>query len=893
MSTRKRTGHYVVSTHWDREWYQSFQDYRFRLVAMLDEVLDTMERDPGFRYFQMDGQSIPIEDYLEVRPEREEQIRAMARAGRLRLGPWYVLPDEFLVSGESLVRNLQAGLAVASKYGQPSRVGFICDLFGHISQLPQILRGFGIDSAFLWRGANEPTHGAIWRWQSPDGSEVLAYRFSPIGGYCTYAFKVRKGAIPDEPLELESALDGLRELVEHETQRCPTPSFLLFDGGDHMEIEPLTSEILKRGGKAIPGVELIHSHLDGFVEDLREQRDTISRVVSGELRDPGMMGEEGWLIPGVLSSRIHLKQANARCENELCLWAEPFSTFAAALGAEYPQGYLAVAWRHLLQNHPHDSICGCSIDAVHKDMEYRFDQCHAVASRLSQRAMRAIADRVQLPDLEEKDQVLFVFNASSEPVRGLVDLTVRFPTDTETFQEFFGFEKKAAFRLLDAHGTEVPYQLVAQRWDRLGFHRVPRKFPIPDPHHEVDITAALEIPAYGYTTLTVRSVKGPTRYLGSMHVDDHTIENDSLRVKVAPNGTITLTDKGAGQDYPGLLTLEDRADIGDGWYHGIAVNDAIQSSAVCSADVALVADGINKATLRIRVTMDVPEEFVFDRMVRSDVRKPFIVTHDVTLRRGGDCVEVQTTVENTIRDHRLRVLLPSGVRAATYLSDSAFDVVERPIALRPDNAQYKELEVETRPQRTWTAVHDTQRGLALVANGLPESAVLDRPDRAIALTLLRAFRRAVFTNGNEGGQIQGRHVFDYRIVPLQGPPDVVGLSRAGQKLSAAPRAVQLAHRDLVLPGPKRELPRTHSFLGVESSGVVVTAIHRRPETDAVTLRMYNPTAEQANVTVRFEGTGKNAHLTDLEGRPGDPVPIRKGVAELIVKPRQIVTIAFA
>src|SRR5687768_6355743 len=143
----KRTGHYVVSTHWDREWYQSFQGYRFRLVNLLDEVLDTMEKQPEFRYFQMDGQSIPIEDYLEVRPEREAQVRNMAESGRLRIGPWYVLPDEFLVSGESIVRNFQLGLDVAKHYGAVnggSRVGFVCDLFGHISQLPQILRGFSI-----------------------------------------------------------------------------------------------------------------------------------------------------------------------------------------------------------------------------------------------------------------------------------------------------------------------------------------------------------------------------------------------------------------------------------------------------------------------------------------------------------------------------------------------------------------------------------------------------------------------------------------------------------------------------------------------------------------------------------------------------------------------------
>ena len=126
----------------------------------------------------------------------------------------------------------------------------------------------------------------------------------------------------------------------------------------------------------------MHSHLDGFIEDLREQRDKITRMFTGELREPGELGDDAWVIPGVLSSRIHLKQANARCENELCLWAEPFSVFAAGLGVPYPKRYLELAWKYLLQNHPHDSICGCSIDQVHKDMEYRFDSVAAASPRM-------------------------------------------------------------------------------------------------------------------------------------------------------------------------------------------------------------------------------------------------------------------------------------------------------------------------------------------------------------------------------------------------------------------------------------------------------------------------------------------------------------------------------
>src|SRR5438067_6106696 len=173
----------VPHTHWDREWYQTFQQFRIRLVHAVDTLLDILDHDPKFTHFMLDGQTIVLDDYLEVRPEQEERLKQYARAGRISVGPWYLQPDEFLISGEALIRNLQIGLQRAAEFGEPMRVGYVPDCFGHIAQLPQILQGFGIDNAVFWRGVGSEAHNSEFYWTAPDGTSVLVIHLADARGY--------------------------------------------------------------------------------------------------------------------------------------------------------------------------------------------------------------------------------------------------------------------------------------------------------------------------------------------------------------------------------------------------------------------------------------------------------------------------------------------------------------------------------------------------------------------------------------------------------------------------------------------------------------------------------------------------------------------------------------
>jgi mannosylglycerate hydrolase len=141
----------VPHTHWDREWYLPFQRFRLQLVGLVDRLLDLMEADERWR-FTLDGQLATVDDYLEIRPDGEARIRRLVESRRLAIGPWQVLMDEFFVSGETIVRNLEHGLRRGDELGGAMRVGYLPDMFGHVAQMPQILRLAGIDNAVVWRG---------------------------------------------------------------------------------------------------------------------------------------------------------------------------------------------------------------------------------------------------------------------------------------------------------------------------------------------------------------------------------------------------------------------------------------------------------------------------------------------------------------------------------------------------------------------------------------------------------------------------------------------------------------------------------------------------------------------------------------------------------------------
>lgn len=448
------TLHIISHTHWDREWYLTFQQFRLKLVHLVDCLLQILENDPEFKHFMLDGQTIILDDYLQMRPEKEAILRQHVQNGRIQIGPWHILPDMFLVGPEAHIRNLLQGRRTVARFGSAMQVGYIPDPFGHPGQVPQILCGFGIDSAAVWRGVgDQPCE--FW-WQAPDGSRVMM-------AYLRDSYSNGASLTAGDPAQFTAQLENIKEsLAQHSASR----DLLVMFGSDHVEPAPGTSAAIAYANVHLADTQVLQSTLPDNIKLLSDQLIGMDLpVVVGELRDCSRAP----LLPGVLSTRMWIKQRNAACETLLEKWAEPFGTFAALYapsqvevkdvdgskdfdqreendGLADTAPLIRQAWRLLMENHPHDSICGCSIDQVAVEMGTRFDQVEQIGEELTRQSLRALAMQVNTLSTGALAAVV-VYNPSSTARRDLVQVHMTVAEDIP------------GFKLIDRDGSEVQYEL--------------------------------------------------------------------------------------------------------------------------------------------------------------------------------------------------------------------------------------------------------------------------------------------------------------------------------------------------------------------------------------------------------------------------------------------------
>jgi mannosylglycerate hydrolase len=759
----------VPHTHWDREWYLPLEDFRIRLAHVVDELVEALEQRPELR-FTLDGQAIVIEDYLEIRPEMEERLRALFLSGRLETGPSYVLPDEFLAGAESLVRNLLHGRAVCERYGAaPAPVGYLPDSFGHPAQLPQLLHGFGLETFVFSRGLGDERErvGGRFRWIAPDGSEVLALP-QPVD-YAAGAWLGHSRRSPETD-PARNAADRVEHVLRAEEHLLADEEFadlLLGNGYDHSALQSDLPEVLQGLRALKPGVEVRLALISEYAAAMAGHANGALPAFSGELAG----GARANVLRGVNSTRMYLKQANERCERELAI-AETLCALALLTrpGFRHPRGELRLAWRELLRNHPHDSICGCSVDEVHDDMGQRFRTALQIARRVSDLALHALGGTWPSGDNELEPQTLqgayrWAYRpAPGGPVRrdGV--------TGAASFVNALPFRRRRLVAVELTDGDEPAGVQVEQHpWGRRGW---------------------LELELAGFAAAQVEAPRGEGVLRGertlrgrpaARALDDRTIENARYRVAVADDGTLSVLDRATGRSVAGLHRLEDVADRGDSYTFCPLDGDRPRGPRGASARVT--AAGPVYAELELSYELELPQALAPSRRERSAGTVACPAVTRVRLGARSERIEFTTTVENRASDHRLRVRFPCPEGFDRVRAEGHFAVVSR------------------HPRPVWDGSwfeppHDTNHtlgavaggGLVVLGKGLPEYEATEEGE--LALTLLRCVgwlsRGDLSTRKGHAGpelevpgaQCHGRHVFEYALE--LGEPSDAGLLRRSQ-----------------------------------------------------------------------------------------------------------------
>ena len=846
----KKTLHIIPHSHWDREWYLPFEKHRVHLVELFDRLIEVMEQNEDYTYYHMDGQYIVIEDYLEIRPHMRDRLLALVRAGRIQVGPWYILQDEYLTSGEANVRNMLYGIKLCREIGaEPVETGYFPDAFGNISQAPQIVRGFGFDNAVFGRGINDVgadnkivKENGITRseilWRSPDGSEVMGVMFA---GWYNNANEL--------PCDPEALRQRLADLVGLTTRFAQTDHLLGMNGCDHQPIQTDLHKVIALANEVQDEVTVKQSNFKDYIAELRPYKDTFP-VFEGEIN--GQLSAGACPLICTASAHVDIKQKNHDVQHLLERIAEPASMIAKLNGGEYSSDLFLYAWKKLMQNHPHDSICACSCDEIYEEMKTRFAKSAACGEELRDAALDYLAATVNTADVDGDAAILVL---SLEPGQSVVTVKANVDLDLS--------DNTREIAIFDEDGNEIPAKLTYLP-NQFTYTLPKDRFRQPRYVNRFAAEMQVQMQGIGYRVLRVKKQKASVKT--AVSYTESSMENEFLAVRFNPNGTIDVTDKRSGRIYAGQNLFEDTCDVGNLYNYVQAAGDAAVTSADSGAEVVLHEITPWSVTFRASVPMAIDAD----------------ITTFVTLSDKVARVDFKTEVTNRAENHRLRALFTSDIVTKHVYAEGQFDVVRRDITpssmwQNPCNAQ--------RAQAFVTMESENGTDALMVANrGLCEYEVLRDGRNTLAITLLRA----VGEIGDWGvfptplGQKKGTWTLEYAMIPYS----------SEQRADAYREGYTFAYPAAAAVGtPKHDgtLPAAADYVRFDNEYVRMTAFKKAEERESAILRLFNTTDATACLTVEV-ASFKQAWLTNLAEQRECALTVEDGKILLEIPAKKILTI---
>jgi alpha-mannosidase len=893
-----KTAHIISHSHWDREWYLPFEKHRYYYIKLMNElILQFQKEGNAFQSFHLDGQTVLLEDYFAVHPEKREMVKQLIEEEKLYIGPWYVLQDAFLTSSEANVRNLLIGMNDAKAYGHVSKIGYFPDTFGIYGQAPQLLTQAHIDTAAFGRGvkptgfnntvSDSPSFESPFSemiWKSPDGSSVLGILFAN--------WYSNGNEIPVDEVEAKAFW---KQKLQDAERYASTNQLLFMNGCDHQPLQKTIPAAIETASALYPDYNFKHSSFDEYTESLKNNLPEKLQVIEGELRN---QRTDGWsTLVNTASARIYLKQWNHRCQTLLEKVAEPLGAFGFLGNGTDPREYIRFMWKSLMKNHPHDSICGCSVDDVHREMVTRFESVLQMGEVFVKEQAAELATAIDTSQTPDGGIPLVVINTTGwdkfEVVTKKVDLEKVYFSQMPLGKIPMYLEEKElpGYKLIDDQGRVCEFQLESPAVE-FGYDLPGDKFRQPFYAKRAVLSFyAEDIPAFGYKTFyLIPDEQAPVQPVIESSAGWLEMENEFVHLQFHEDGTYDLTSKETDQTFQGLGIYEDTGDIGNEYMFKEATGLNPITTKGVPAEFRFVERGALRTVLEFQHKLTVPVS-ADDRLAierhnlvwhtgrtagRSSEPTTISFRTVVTLEKGMKGPSFMLTIDNQAMDHRLRVLFPTGLKTETHQADSIFEIVNRP---NTPEKEWKNPSFCHHLQR-FASLSDDNAGLTVATDGLQEYEILPE-DGTIAVTVLRS----VAELGDWGyfptpeAQCLGIQTAEWLVLPHK--KDVI---TAKAFVEAYQYKVPLYTVQTYCH--EGTLPASHQFVTSEPGGLVWTSMKVAEENDDVMIRWFNPAGESESLKASIDMNFTSYKSTILEEKTKESKDLYD------VKSHEIITLGF-
>lgn len=842
--------HVISHTHWDREWYLPFEAFRLELVELIDNLLNILEQNNNF-IFHLDGQSIILQDYLEIKPYNKEKIKKWVQSGNLLIGPYYVLSDEFLISGEAAIRNLIYGIRIGEEIGSAMLIGYLPDQFGHITQLPQILRGFNINSAIVGRGIQDSLSEHIW--YGLNGENITAVSL-------THWYNNAQRL----PENKEDFTNYIEKIYKTQINSSISKHILLMNGCDHLFPQENLSSIIN--GKPINEKwKITQDSLTSALKEIAEDSQKGNYPICfGELRDDN----NKYILAGTLSSRVYLKLANYELQTKTEKIVEPLSTFLTLnKKITYPYDELKYAWRLLIQNHAHDSICGCSTDEVHKEMEMRFLKVKQVVNKLQETLLSSLQDCRGVPS---ERPYLQLINLTNYKRNEIVEADLEFP---------LGPPAEHSHAIPTINKEEIKNILLKQNGKIIGSkildnnktHKMVRsknEVPLLQAIQRIKILFETNLEPFSITSYEVetscnemKQESKDVRKQGELE-----FKNEFYSLKVNKDGTVSMSlknqDQNSNNKFENLhfITIED--DLGD------------EYNFVPNKDVTIINSKDWEWDIKVIEENDFRKKFSLIAKFKTQIN----IEIEITCYKNFQRIDFKTKVNNDFKNKRIRIHFPTNLGTNYIFADTPFGVLQR---ARPpvDWINY----ATTQPLHNWIDHSNSQTGLAFFGGGLADYELYENGN-GFSITLIRAVGRLSSVKSHslietKDAQCNREIIFSYSILPHFGNWENQNIEQE-QLIFQTPLLLNQSNLQI-----------NSRFFQIEPKKLVLSCLKRSEEKENIyILRLFNPSNKKIeNCSIKFNFSLKRVTLLNLNEEFKDTINKLKDHINFEIGPHQILT----